>query len=488
MKEFVRRFGALVLMMTLLLTAGCSSNQEQGVISNGSKPTESTDTENSLTPEEQQAEAERREAFATSTAENDTDVGLKTIKVDTAEQELSEKQKTVIKYFDTDYLDINYEFARRYPMVFQDAQVSTHGTVSKVLSQSGSQYELLLWVGILSDEDADDLICLRGESSGALLMEGDRIVAHGHYEGVETMEVDGRSLTIPVVEVYDTYYSEYMGEYHHRFDIQFIKNVAESVFGDVDVRKYNAEEIDKYVGSNFAGDNYLVEEYYVVDLENQSNSKFSKFYISSDGGQISDESIFSYKTNLTWLEPSSIMRFVEFSGDLQHFYIISYNWDLRTFTIECYDQQLNKTWKREFEEVEISDGNGLIDRMYDYTKNNFYVVINNELYVLDATTGENTFTPTYVGGNKIAVNKLSDGILLIGYGKADTIMKIDLTGQMIWKTNTSDEVFHVETVQANGENLVIEAYTYNSQGQNTVHFYVVDNETGAMVVDAVELQ
>lgn len=480
-KSFVSFSLLSSIILTFVVSCGGGSTESQPQ-TNLSKPVETASVE---TPKElTQEEVEAQKEFANSTPENDTDVGLKTIKVDTAEQELSEEQKTVIKYFDTDYLYIDYEFARRYPMVFQDAQVSTDGTVSKVLSQNGAQYELLLWVGISPDEDADDLICLRGESSGALLMEGDKIVAHGHYAGVETMEVDGRSLTIPVVNVYDTYYSEYMGEYHHRFDAQFIKTVAEAVFGDVDVRGLNSEEIDKYV---LMDDKFFVEEYYVVDLENQSNSKFSKFYINTDGGQISDESIFTYITALA-LEPSSIMRFVEVSGDLEHFYIISYNWDLRTFTIEYYDQQFTKIWKREFEEVETSDGKGLIDRMYDYTKNNFYVVINNELHVINVETGEDTFAPTYVGGNKIAVNKLKDGILLIGYGKADTLMKIDLNGQMIWKTNTSDDVFHIGTIQANGDNLVIEAYTYNDQGRTIIHYYVVNNETGEMIVDAVELQ
>lgn len=39
-----------------------------------------------------------------STPENDTDIGLKNIKIDSTEANLTEEQKTVIQYFDNDYI------------------------------------------------------------------------------------------------------------------------------------------------------------------------------------------------------------------------------------------------------------------------------------------------------------------------------------------------------------------------------------------------
>ena len=471
---------ALVGLMLSTLLVGCDSQQAESM-SALSEPIVSSEIKQSevLTSEDVKTQIN----FANSTPENDTDIGLKTIRIDSTEVELSEEQKTVIQYYDDDYLYINYEFARRYPIVFQDAQVSISGTVSKVLSQDASHYELILWVGY----DADELICIRGETSNAMLMEGDQIAVHGCYADIETMEIDGHTLTIPVIDVYDTYYTEYRGESQHRFDIGFIKDVAEAVFGDVDVRKFNSEEKEKFVGYWTTND-YLVEQYYVVELENQGNSKLSKFYINSDGGEIADESIFSTRMDLPFVVSSSIFRFIEFTSDLQHFYIISYNFDLQTYEIEYYDHHFNKIWEREFEEVEISSIDRLMDKVYDYTKNNFYVVINNELYVLNAATGEDVFPPIYVGGNKVGIRKLSDGILLIGWGKSDAIMKIDLKGQMIWKNNVSEEVVSVESIQAIGNNLIISVRAYDSQGRINYHYYVVDNETGAIIVDAVELQ
>ena len=94
-------------------------------------------------------------------------------------------------------------------------------------------------------------------------------------------------------------------------------------------------------------------------------------------------------------------------------------------------------------------------------------------------TGENTFPPTYVG-NKIEVRKFSDGILLVSLDKSDGVMKLSLDGSILWRTNTSTENYNVYGVQLNGENIVLDIASTPS------HFLVLNNETGEVVVDAVE--
>lgn len=457
----IRKALAFGLVLTTLaaLVTGCGNTTEP--ISNSSKPNQNEQEQSQpLTDQDIQNQID----YANSDAKNDTDVGLKTIKLDTAMAAMTKEQLDVVKYFDNDYFEItDYEFLRRYPQVFDEAQVSETGTVQKVLAQNGNQYEILLWCGWeFDDPDKKELILLKGETNGPLFIEGDQIGINGRYGGIETITVDGESMTIPVIDVYDAY----MYLTTNRFDFSYIKSVAKSIFGEnIEVRKLQGEELNEWVYEDF---------YYVAELDNQSNAKLSKFYFDTSGGHIWDA------TQFDWDSP--IERHIEFTADFKHFYVLSYDYSLETFTVECYNQELKKEWKREFEEVQAPESEGLMDRIYDYTKNNFYIAINNELHIINAETGEDTFAPAYVGP-KVSVNKLQDGILLVSNGKADALMKVDLNGQMIWKTNVATELFNVCSVQGNKDNLVI--YTVNEDGY---HYYVVDNKTGAMIVDAITMQ
>ena len=148
MKNSIKKITALILCLIMLVStlAGCGS-EKTGVISNGSKSAESSngELEKELTPEEKAAQ----KAFENSTAENDTDVGLKNIKIDTAERNLTDGQKAVLEFFDDDYLTVpSYEFLRRYPNVFDGAQVELWGTVKKVVSMDADTYNVVRWLGI----------------------------------------------------------------------------------------------------------------------------------------------------------------------------------------------------------------------------------------------------------------------------------------------------------------------------------------------------
>ena len=134
---------------------GCASQSAQTPISNASTPSTNVSTpaeekqeEPVLTAEEEEAQ----KAFAESSSEHDTDIGLRNIKIDTAQAELSEVQKMILAYFDEDYLTVpNYEFLRRYPNVYAGAQLNIGGFVKKVLSASNDAYPLLLHIVKVED-------------------------------------------------------------------------------------------------------------------------------------------------------------------------------------------------------------------------------------------------------------------------------------------------------------------------------------------------
>lgn len=494
MKHLTKRISVFLLVLTLLFTCGCDNSgskkkdtdETTGPISNLSKPDAGTVPVGEATDEE-------KEAFANSTPENDTDVGLKNIKIDTAEGNLTDQQKAVLAYFDDDYLSPpSYEFLRRYPNVFSGAQMRVWGTVKKVINMDADNYEVVLWLGVGQGEygwvDDDPTyeghyLYLTGKTGSAWFMEGDTLLIYGRYTGIKTLDIDGTSYTIPQLNVYREYFDKSIApndiyRYIEKCSADEIKNIAECIFGQ------NIEVRVPIPGTDIQEDIFgLWEEtsggkipYYIVELENQSNAKFTKyfFYAGADA-DYTDARVSDAKDALN---PSGIERNIEFAADFKHFFLFTYDTNLENLTLEYYDSNLNKVWKREFPET--------TNAIYDYTKNNIYLVANNELYIINTETGEDTYAPSYVG-EKAAIRKLNDGILLVSKNKSDGVMKISLKGDIIWKTNLVENTHFVEGIQIIGDTIVLDQYYWNSSQEYGTHYVVLDNATGKVLIDATSI-
>lgn len=415
---------------------------------------------------------------AESTPENDTDIGLNNIKIDSKEANLTDSQKAVIQYFDNDYLEIpNYEFLRRYPNVFQDSQVTIYGCVKKVISMDNDNYEVVIWLhvapyGMAYDEEAYEekygghYVILRGKTDpSSWYMENDVLMAYGRYSGIETIEIDGTSYTIPCVNAYHANYAYQYRAFiiNDKFDYATIKPVAETIFGkDIEIREAVAEDFSEETAMMYE-QTTGVFPYYTVELENQSNANFTKFLFSTEAGKIIDakDPPFDAVTE----------RYIEFSADFEHFFLFTYNTSLESLKLSYYDKDLHKVWGREFEET--------TNAIYDYTKNNIYIVVNNELYVINTQTGEDVFNPTYVGA-KMAIRKFSDGIVMVSESKSDGIMKSTIDNNILWKANLSTDVYSVGGIQLVNDNLVIQ-YEDKNWSQ---HYMLIDYSTGEIIIDA----
>ena len=154
-----------------------------------------------------------------SSPENDTDVGLKVIKIDSQDSNLTEDQKAVVEYFDTDYLEIyNYEAMRRYPQIFDGTQINVTGIVLKVISMDAEKYQLVLWLDVgsldadmtswLPDEYQGAYLLLSGKTGEEWFMEGDILDIYGRSNGVETISMDGTSYTMPRIDVQRAYQAQ----------------------------------------------------------------------------------------------------------------------------------------------------------------------------------------------------------------------------------------------------------------------------------------
>lgn len=386
----------------------------------------------SMVPHETNSQSDRDEA-----------IGFRNVKADSAEIQ-TEEQSLIAQYFDNDYLDVNsYEMFARYPTIFEGAQVNFYGKVEKIISSDDSEYVMLVWVGKnelsfyyrggnggemyedYRERTKNNLVIIKGPQTESRLMVGDDIAVYGRYNNIETHIIDGVSYTIPSINAYRTYFCDGWSS-PVKYDSDFIKQVAKALFGnDIEVR--NAVMGEDYPEEPPYSTYFEDHPFMICELENQTNSRFTKYRLSMQSGIVEDAKSQSHLGYSDTDDP--IIRQIEFAADYQHYFIYTFDKSLNSMSVAYYDRNLNKLWQREFEETT----NGA----YDYTEKCFYIVANNDLYIIDVATGEDIITPRFVG-EKSDIRKISDGIIMLSMEQTDTIMKTDLEGNVIWKTNIMD--------------------------------------------------
>ena len=189
MKKITYLIASLLLMSMVFSMVGCSS--ETTDTSSDGNINVSEEVSNTPDPSEESDNA----APSNSTPENDTAAGLKVIKIDSTDTSLTEEQKAVVEYFDTDYLNLyNYEAMRRYPQIFDGSQVSVIGSVLKVVSMDAEQYQLVLWMDVgdlgmgawLSEQYQGAYLLLTGNTAGKIC---DAVQSCPEYQGQPPISV-----------------------------------------------------------------------------------------------------------------------------------------------------------------------------------------------------------------------------------------------------------------------------------------------------------
>ena len=331
-------------------------------------------------------------------------ISFANMKLDNKNLKLSDEQKEVLKYFDNDYFYAEYDNLQRYPKIYEGAQIQFYGNVKKIIKSTDTEYEILFSYngGTI---DSDDLVVLKGEQRDKRIIEGDSLRVYGRYMGIDTYEVDSTSYTIPTFNVFNAH-----SENDSRFDMETINNAAKCIFGnDIKLSEFHD-----------TGD-------YLVTLDNQSNDNFKSFVFYTNISHISDSRDFDAYYNEGNTEPPSTERNLYISADLENFIITVFDHKTHIAYLEYYDKSLTKKWSREFSNVDTFN--------MDYTSEKLALAADNDLYFIDMTTGEDLITPVMVG-KKAKVNLVEDGVILIGSDKKDMVMKIDLKGNIVWKTSS----------------------------------------------------
>jgi hypothetical protein len=408
-------------------------------------------------------------------------ISFANMKLDNDKLHLTDEQKEVLKYFDNDYFRVySYEDLQRYPDVYKGAQIEIGAVVEKIIKSTDNEYELLVkTTGPFSMEDwgvnvdlPDDYAVIKGKQTSKRIIEGDRLNVYGSYKSIDTYTVDGKSYTVPTINVYNVTTDD------KRFDLDTIKKVATYIFGpDIKLSNPNKDSMVTWFYS------------YLVTLDNQSNDNFKSFVFSQESGFVSDLRNFG--------DDSYGSRLLYIAADLEHYLITVYDKDTKIMNLEYYDKDLKKLWSREFEDV--------TDFPMDYTSDEIMLVADNDLYVINTKDGKDKIEPTFVG-EKVRVIMADDGAILISKTKKDLVTKIDKKGKIVWSidakysilNNSDDAYYDSANNNINGLQVINGNYVLSYNGddgsqkdENEYNFgvgtcYLVFDKEGNIILEELE--
>lgn len=414
---------SLLVLSLILSFAGCGNDNYKGQNKNSSATTNESNISDSLVHK---------------SVDNDTNVGLKSIKVsNTHNYKFNETENLLINFFDHDYVnDIDYNAFKRYPDVYTGASVEFFAEVIKIIEDNNGEYTALVSYGYGS-RYTEEYVIIKGKFLHDRFIENDQLIIFGVYNGTATYTIDGKTYNCPTFSV--NKYGFSWGEgYSLGFNFEDTKSICKYIFGN---------DISLTKNEKFYGD----AQCYTLTFENQSNVNFSEFFVWPDQGEIESANNYIFDNEYGVYGYSDDIHThtnIIFAADFEHYYVEKFDDSVNTYTIQCYDKNINKIWSREFTET--------TSIVMDYTPDHIYLVANGSMYILDTQTGENATEPKYVGA-KTYIRKVSDGILLIHESASDFIMKTDLLGNVLWTQNVSAdyEPESISSIQLIGDNYVL---------------------------------
>ena len=174
------------------------------------------------------------------------------------------------------------------------------------------------------------------------------------------------------------------------------------------------------------------------------------------------------------------------AADFEHYIVTTYDEVLRHAYLEAFDRNLNKIWSREFDFKDNDPYEGPID----FTKYVIAINVDNDLYIIDANTGENIAEPLLVGENtKISI--VDDGIILVGTGNKDIVMKVSNDGKIIKRNDMDSEIhniYNVETQLVEGKMVICVSGTVEeNRTAKSTSKYIIVNEDGSIENVSVDL-
>lgn len=365
------------------------------------------------------------------------------------------------QYFGMEALNLyDYDNLARYPGAYKDTMIEVTAVVEKVLEEKDDNYKILVSMkSWLSDED--EYLVIEGKYGKSRYLTNDYIKIYGVYKGNDTYNVDGKNEVLPKINVVKIVVANAIGEYDE-YDEDDIREIAEAFFETpFTLTKPNYDYTDK-VGLELM----QLPFHYIITLDNNSNARFNDYRVYTSYGRIDvateDESL-------------DLKRYIDKSSDNEHFILSNYTKSNDYLEIQLYDKDFKQIWSRKFEDAG--------EYIYDINNGRIVLAIDNELYLIDETTGKDIISPIIIS-KASCIKLLSNGdTILVTESFKDFIIYVTKDGSIKWKTSLStydgeftNEVDGVYSLLIANEKIYVGYYMNNFNDSHAVVFDENGNE------------
>ncbi|MBQ5823346.1 MAG: zinc ribbon domain-containing protein, partial [Clostridia bacterium] len=299
------------------------------------------------------------------------------------------------KFFDSTFVSVAYRTLTVNEKVYFGAKIKLDCVVLKTDGKTA-------FVEYGANKGFDEIYNSTGDYAALVFSQpitdysyGDSIICFGVFKGIDSYNIGGKSYDIPTIEVLGCTDFVYSSVLNPVFTKSEVTAAAKGIFGKNTVVRESVE-------SDFA-DSSIADILIDGGLFYTAETKGSKYCLYAG----EDSFIFDCASAYP------IERYILPAVGSQNVFTYTTNQSSRAYTLECFDQNSEKLWQREFENA--------YNAVADYTSDYIYLVADANLYVIDAATGKDALMPRYVG-NKCRVVKLEDSLLLISPSRSDSVM------------------------------------------------------------------
>lgn len=405
----------------------------------GTKDTENKETL-TVTAFSPPADSSDEPIFSVSNTDNSP--GVSCIKPSYTTVKLTDTEKLLLDYFDTDAFSVEYNVLKENPDIYKNSQVYFHGVLNKIILQDNDKVTALVEYGAYIGFDqvyykSGNMALVKLDKNNASDITGKTFTFYATFKGIENHDES----FLPSFEVNKiTDYAE-NSVYSAKYSANEITKISQFFFGNKATLRQSQNEDFKFLKNNSYED--ISSEYFVADIKGLEDKGFIKYGLATtEGGHVID-----CETDET------LSRYMTFSGDFKNIYVHTYDWTADTFTFDCYDKSFTKLWSRQFSESALA--------FMDFTADCIYLNIGDKLYILDSKNGNDLVEPKTTGSHH-AVRKLEDGILLVASDDTNsTITKTDLDGNVLWSKDINIASYS-SRIQITDGKYIVQLSSYNS--------------------------
>jgi len=375
--------------------------------------------------------------------------------------DLTDRQKTILKFFGYNYTFINDDTVLSDTnYLSKDFNIGIEGQLEKFIESDEENFSCLI---TKHPEMKDSLIELKGYfivkgkfNDNYHLTRGNRYNFYGKTAGFENVDFGEQTLEIPVINLdyYDDY-NNYFGAGVNNITQDQLEITAKAMFGNKTTLR------EAILDKDFEIDDYHDNEYifqYIIP-ENQSVDLFKKIEMPTTGGFLVANT------------PGEFSR-IYFSTDFKNIFVVRINRAEIKLYIECYDTNFNQLWNNSFnypfDYVQI-DYNS--QRIYFESQGLFYYI-----NIKDGSVSKNTAQTGYFDYIKV----VEDGVL--AFCKTDnSFIKLDLNGNILWTVYAENPTTSCYNIACNNGTYLFSTAYYDEQFYEYNEYITIVDKDGKIL-------